>query len=189
MNKISEMVTDLVRGYMAHGFSLYLGENARGSQSKERFATYLTKDNGKTVVKVYGETRRGEDFSYKLAVVVELFEEDRWRSAFWNGRGDTLSEKVFYIYESEKGRELYLDTEEEYKALRQLRRERDRAQNEKPVELTSDKAKKIALNLVRKRKGFKSTALKDIQKVVRRDSCYFVVIDGKGRISIFLKQV
>lgn len=88
MNTITQFATNLVRAYMADGYSLYLGENARGSQSGEAFAIHLTNDNGKTVVKIYGMHRLDDDCNYRIDAVVERFKNGH--SALWNGKGEIL---------------------------------------------------------------------------------------------------
>lgn len=182
-SKINEMVTGLVGDYINNGYTLYLGENARGSQTHEEFAVYLTNDNGKTVIKIYGNTRRDANFTRLLVVVVERFENDGQRT-FWNGQGDTLSEKVYYIYESGY-KKLYIEDKEEFDRLTQIKRQRRKANEENDtVELSSDKAKKIALKLLKKKRGYKSTKLCEIKKVERFCGRYSVYLENRGRVAI-----
>lgn len=183
MNKINEMVTEMVKDYMGNGYTLYLGENAHGSQSREDFAIHLTNDNGKTVLKIYGTVKRGENWTRELHVIAEEFENDGSRT-FWDGTGKNISDKVFYVYESRKGKELYIENKEEFDRLNQIKEQRRENRKNKTTELKSDKAKKIALKLLKKKKGYKSTKLCEIKRLERQGGRYAVYLENRGRVAI-----
>ena len=186
---MNKRVTETVKRYLSEGYEFYLGNNAHGSQSREEFALHLTNDNGKTVLKIYGTVKHGENWTtQELHVIAEKFKNDKTQDKiFWNGQGEKLGEKVYYIYETTKwsGKKLYIEDKEEYDRLTQIKLQRRKANEEnKTVELKSEKSKKIALKLLKKKRGYKSTKLKEIIMVARRHGQYAVYLDGMGWISI-----
>lgn len=184
---MNKMVTELVKEYLSNGYELYLGNNAHGSQSREVFAIHLTNDNGKTVVKVYGTLKRSENRTRELHVVAEEFNNKGGDITFWNDHGENKKTlKIYYIYETNQlnDKRLYIEDKEEFDRLIQLKRQRNRNKEDDGFEFKSEKAKKIALKLIKKKKGYKSTKLKEITKVVRRYGQYKVYLDGMGWTSI-----
>lgn len=184
---MNKMVTKMVKEYLNNGYEMYLGNNAHGSQSREEFAIHLTKDNGKTVLKIYGTLKRSENWTRELHVVAEEFNNKEGDRTFWNDHGKNKKTlKIYYIYETNQlnDKRLYIEDKEEFDRLIQLKRQRNKNREEESTELKSDKAKKIALKLLKKKRGYKSTKLCEIKKVERFCGRYSVYLENKGRVAI-----
>lgn len=183
--RADSIVTPLVQEYLKNGYTLYIGDNSSGSQG-EYFSIYLTNDNGKTVLKIYGKRKWHDNHDAELHVITEKFTNNNQLGTLWNGRGDVLSDNIWYMHEGTKGQVLYLKNYKEYKRIQELKLKRMESRKKTPrLVTTSDKAKMVAFKLLTKKKGLKQIRLNDIDKIVREKSRCYVYINKRGRILVY----
>ena len=174
MAEISAIYTQTIQSYLAQGFVFAVGEFCRGSQG-ETAKVDLTNDGGKTVYRVWLYGSYHSDIAHlrscdTLSLVVKKYENVHENSTIWYSEGEVVSQKTFYSINERGSRKVYVETEEEFDIINNVRNERSHRRYEmKRDYVTLDNvSKKVVFNLARKQKGYKSILLKDIQSVERR---------------------
>lgn len=167
--------TEKVQELLSQGY--FFWTSSRGHQGEE-MKVDLTKD-GKTVIRVLLEKEGYDIWSFIFILkVIEFYNEDMsdmtfW--TFWNKEGKLLFKKVFYEVSPKNSGHLPIFTENkaEYDSVIELRKNRFL---EKSVEnyWLPDSCNRLALKLLRKRKGFKSIPLSKVSHVEREPNAYRV---------------
>ena len=97
----------------------------------------------------------------------------------WNGNLEIIEETKFY----EVAENLYVETEEEYRNICDIRLNRFRRRAKREYAELKEDAKKIVLPFVKRQTGFKSCKLKDIERVEKftkySRTRYEVIVKGK----------
>lgn len=164
-NEISKVFTDKVNEYLMNGFIFYVGEEGRGHQGEE-FKVCLTNDNGKTVYVIFlDKCFNGRSLPNTMELFVKKYE--RTGRIFWLNEGEEICKKVFYEISSRRNN-VYVENEEDSKAITKISDERFHAKctNENQLKKLPVTANKVAFQILKKMKGYKSVPLKNIEYVV-----------------------
>ncbi len=174
---ISLMFTTIIQDYLNLGFIFNYAENARGTQGEDIRAD-LTKDGGKTVYRVY-VNKRYEIGHHCVYIIVEKFTNCDNSSTLWQGKGEKISEKKLWCINDKRWSNVYVESKEDFEAIKEVQRERcnknyelERCKTSTTLPAT---ANKIGLILIRKIKGYKGTTLKQITKVEHRLGFGYIV--------------
>lgn len=182
---IATVLTSKVNEFLSKGFVFYIGEGSRGSQGEET-KVCMTNDGGKTVYLIY-IIKKYACMNPTMSIFVKRYHEANERRTFWLNEGEEVYMKTFFQITDYK-KELYVENPVECKAIKDKQYKRRshyyNVQDAKKETVLSENCKKIALKMLRQRKGYKSTQLKDIQKVVRRSGSICVYIAKKGYATI-----
>ena len=181
--------TEKVQELLSQGY--FFWTSSRGHQGEE-MKVDLTKD-GKTVIRVLLEKEGYNIWSYIFALrVIEFHNEYMSTMTFWNKEGKLLFKKVFYEVSSENSKfpPAFTENKAEYDSVMELRKNRFL---EKSVEnyWLPDSCNKLALKLLRKRKGFKSISLSKVSHVEREPNAYrvcFIQDCSHGSVLIPLRK-
>ena len=163
--------TQKVNEYLSKGFIFNCARSSGGTQGEEMKAC-LSNDGGKTVFiifleNVYGGFRDAD----KMIIQVRKYEDCNDNSTLWLSKGEEIEKIIFYALERRHcGKERFVENLEDYEAIRAIQDERFSIKSS----MTSDKILpekyyKLALKVIKKRKGYKSRQLKDVMKVVKRN--------------------
>lgn len=188
-----EMVfTNKVNEFLAQGFYFNMTEGARGHQGEE-MKVCLTNDGGKTAYLIFVDREYGRfsDNSPDAIVIYVKKYEDAERGTLWIKEGEEVWKKTFYAIERTRryGKEVYVESLDEFKLIQKIQEERFNKKHNLPYEKElPESTRRIAVNILRKKKGYKATLLKDVTRVVRRrtDNALIAHIVGKG--SAFLDR-
>lgn len=183
--EISLMFTTIIKDYFNLGFIFNYAENSRGTQGEDMKAD-LTNDGGKTVYRVYVNNSREGWGDTCVYIIVEKFTNCDGTSTLWQGKGEKILEKKLWQINDERGDNVYVESKEDFEAIKQVRRNRSNERYEiercETIKELSATANKIGLLLVRKIKGYKGTTLKQITKVEHRVGFgYDVYVCKNGR--------
>lgn len=183
VNDISVMYTTIIQDYLNLGFIFNYAESSRGSQGEDMKAD-LTKDNGKTVYRVYVYKHYEGWGDTCVYIVVEKFANCNKNSTLWQGKGEKVYEKKLWEIDKYSKDSTYVENKEDFEAIKEI--QRARANNRYEIE-QSEKSKvlpatanKIGLVLVRRIKGYKTTQLKQITKVEHRLGYGYIVHTEKN---------
>lgn len=192
MAEISAIYTQTIQSYLAQGFVFAVGEFCRGSQG-ETAKVDLTNDGGKTVYRVWLYGSYHSDISHRrscdiLNVVVKKYENVHENSTIWYSEGVVVSQKTFWSIGERWSKKVYVETEEEFDIINNIRNERIRRHYEIGDYVTlNNVSKKVVFNLAKKQKGYKSILLKDIQSVQRRIGKGYYKINIANRSYLLLE--
>ena len=183
---IATLFTAKVNEYLSAGFIFYVGCGARGSQGEES-KVCLTNNGGHTVYMIYMYKKYNGMEPTTMSIYVRRYRDVEERSTLWLNEGEEVYMKSFFLITEHK-KELYVENPMDCKLLaeKQIARweHRYNVKESKYERILPESTKKIALEIVRRRKGFKSTQLKNIEKVVMRKNSIGVHIAGKGYVTI-----
>lgn len=188
INQIEKRYSHKVAVLIRTGYTISC-EHTRGCQSREVTSVSLTKDNGKTFIKVALIDDVVSLRKTKLKLVTLKFANADKTRTLWNDEGEVLSEETFFEVCRRKG--IYSDSEEEFDNILALQSERykNRAYcEETPVEVLGEKVKAIVWKMVRKRDGYKSIKKKDIKKVVKDSYTYLIHIENRPCLRFSLRK-
>ena len=182
---ISLMFTTIIQDYLNLGFIFNYAESARGTQGEDMKAD-LTKDGGKTVYRVYVNKRYEGWGDICVYIIVEKFTNCNKNDTLWQGKGEKISEKKLWQIDDKRWNNVYVESKEDFEAIKQVRRNRSNKRYEieryRKIKELPVTANKIGLLLVRKIKGYKGTTLKQITKVEHRVGFgYDVYVCKNGR--------
>lgn len=175
-NEIGMAFTEKVNEYLMKGFIFYLGEEGRGHQGEET-KVCLTNDGGKTVYVIFLDKRYN---GFNSADTMELFVKkyERTGRTFWlEKEGEEIFRKVFYEISSRRRNDVYVENEKDSKAITKISDERLHAKyaNKNQLKKLPATANKVAFQILKKMKGYKSVPLKNIEYVVHEIGKGFAV--------------
>lgn len=183
--ELDKKFTEAVAKYMSKG--MFIATQSMNGHQGEEGKVDLTDGKNTYRVLMY---RDSEMFQGIFIIEVRKYDEyvKRGMHTLWNGEGE-LVETVCKVYEIEtRGREnVYVETEEEAKAIRELQLERYRGFGNYWRELEYFNADRVAKAVRATGKhGYKRVKASDIGKVIRRvdKAQYRVEIWGKASIVI-----
>jgi len=165
-NDISVILTKIVNEYLSKGFVFAIDDKLRGSQGEE-VKIDLTNDGGKTIHRVW-LTSDFIDISNRVLIIsVKKYLED----ACWFSKGELVYQRKFYSINEridEKG--VFVEFESDYKSIRKIQYERARNKYDYDFIMIklSESCKSVALKIIRKRKGYKTVKLDDIENIYHR---------------------
>lgn len=197
--EINQKYTELVAGFMAHGYYIN-SATMSGSQSNEIASVDLT--DGKEIIRVcmeecdreieengrrhYGRIEGVRIFAGKVTdEYIRPNGTGRLGFTIWNDRLEVITEEYFYEVgtANRNGSKAYGTYEEGVAANIKVRERYLSRRDDDTKELTSQKAKEVALKWVKKQPRKKSTKLEHIQKVYRSNlygrTSYHVVVKGE----------
>lgn len=180
---ISLMFTTIIQDYLNLGFIFNYAESARGTQGEDMKAD-LTKDGGKTVYRVYVNKHYEGWGDTCVYIIVEKFTDCDGTSTLWQGKGEKISEKKLWQICDKRWNNVYVESKEDFEAIKQVQRNRSNERYEiercKTSATLPATANKIGLILVRRIKGYKGTTLKQITKVEHCLGFGYIVHIDKG---------
>lgn len=185
---MSDKVSTLLNGGYVMNF-VSMG----GSQSNEEGHVDLSKDGGKTVVRVYLTHNYSSTTSCHVLSVVEEKHSDceDTLKTLWNGRGEILSKDTFYSLGKDRDFYHYKDNLSFVKDENILA-DIDNLRSERFYKRNQDKIRKISptktiLDIVHKRKGYGKVKLSDIDCVKKFECNKNYRIDFKnGKNPIYI---
>ena len=146
----------------------------------------LTNDGGKTVYVIYLEKHYEFQGADTMKLQVRRYRDANNKYTLWLKEGEEVYTKIFF--EIGRRKDAYIEDFADWKAINEKQFERWQRRNEartaKQETVLPKSTWKIAVNMLKQRKGYKSTQLKDIEKVVRRNGSVCVYIKSKGYISV-----
>ena len=171
LNEISKAYSDLIAERLADGYVLNM-RTMSGSQGEYgRFD--LTKDGGKTVHRLY-MSREYKDsgmwYSFDtLRIVEEEFDNQRNSDLLWNGKGNKILEKKYYLIDR-KRKGYSLDPYTSYTQSVEFMKSADKKHCEREDSKCSDSTRTIKptqkmVEIINHYKGFKGIKLADIESV------------------------
>ena len=195
--ELSQAFTNIVQSYLNSGFMIWMS-GCSGSQGEE-MKIDLSNDNGKTVYRVwmnddhlYGDDVEKKFHSYDVNVMkifVKKYDIEYKCHTLWMNEGEEVECYTYYKIDDHK--DVYVFDECDYADLIWIHNERQRVRWELKKDWKSVHGipSKILLNIVRKQKGYKSVAAKDIQSVERRINKGYYKINITNRSSLLLEIV
>lgn len=187
--EIAMVFTQKVNEYLSQGFYFNLAESSRGHQGEE-LSAYLTKDGGKTVYLIFADKEYGNyDDADKMVLYVKKYENAEGRTC-WMKEGEEVWKKTFYQLENHHRyrQEVYVESRDEYKAIKSIQDERYDQRHNLPYEKELPaSAKRIAVDILRKKRGYKTILVKDVTKVVRRRVDNALIAYVKGSTAFLTK--
>ncbi len=161
--------TKVVNEYLQNGFVFNLAESTSGSQGEE-MRVNLTNDGGNTVYVIYVDRCSISDENFRkqgLNLVVEKFVDVKNASTLWRGRGEVVSERMFYCISDFYYNPVFVDNKADFEAITKISNERCHAKyvgNNKFKKLPAT-SNKVAFQILKKMKGYKTVPLKNIEFV------------------------
>ena len=187
--EIAMVFTQKVNEYLSQGFYFNLAESSRGHQGEE-LSAYLTKDGGKTVYLIFADKEYGNyDDADKIVLYVKKYENAEGRTC-WMKEGEEVWKKTFYQLENHHRycQEVYVESYDEYKAIKSIQDKRCDQRYNLPYEKELPaSAKRIAVDILRKKKGYKTILVKDVTKVARRRVDNALIAYVKGSTAFLTK--
>lgn len=167
-NDIAKIYTSKVKEFLDDGYNFYFYSGSQGEDCK----TCLTKDGGRTVFIIFVDTEH-EGFNNIKVIYIKKYEDVYAGKTLWLSKGEIVSKKEFYcISDRNRDNNLFVENKDEFEIIQKIQHERCRARwdMEKINRETqlSEKCYKVALKIIRKRKGCKSIQIKDIKKITHR---------------------
>jgi len=193
--ELSQAFTNIVQSYLNSGFMIWMS-GCSGSQGEE-MKIDLSNDNGKTVYRVWMKDERlyGDDVEKKfhsydvnaMKIFVKKYNIECKHQTLWMREGEEVECYTYYRIDDYK--DVYVFDECDYADLIWIHNERQRGRWDlrKDWESISSVPSKVLLNIVRKQKGYKSVAAKDIQSVERRINKGYYKINIVNRSSLLLE--
>ena len=178
-NNINEIYTSFVQMFLSQGYVIYSGDNTSGTQGEET-KIHFSKDNGKTIFKLYIDTFYGdtnlEKGTYRscrgLKIVIEKFEGCK-NSTLWNGKGELYLEEKFFAVVDRYDCNAFVKTVEEYEEFYKFKYERweERHTEKKNNELKKDSFF-AAIPALHKIYGYKYVRTSDIDSIKHEDGFF-----------------
>ena len=167
--EIGMAFTQKVNEYLSRGFIFNWARSSGGTQGEEMKAC-LTNDGGKTVYIIFLEDAFGGfENPDKMIIQVKKYENADDSSTLWLNQGEFVEHIIFYTLETTgkcfKSR--WVESLEDYELIKAIQNKRYAIHRECDI-VFSDKYKKLAWKIIRKKSGYKSTPLKDVIKVIRK---------------------
>ena len=169
--------TKIVNEYLQNGFVFNLAESTSGSQGEE-MRVNLTNDGGNTVYIIYINRCSISDENFRkqgLNLVVEKFVDAKNASTLWRGRGEIVSEKIFYCITDFYYNPKFVDNKADFVTIMKISYERRHARYTNRFKELPATANKVAFQILKKMKGYKSVPLKNIEYVAREVEKGFAV--------------
>ena len=194
-NELSQVFINVVQSYLNSGFMIWMS-GCSGSQGEE-MKIDLSNDNGKTVYRVwmdkttlYGSEIREKYNVYDIDIVqifVKKYDIKYTGQTLWMKEGTQVECYTYYLIDQRKG--VYVSNLNDFVELSEIQNERQRVrwESKKEWKSVSSIPSKILLNVVRKQKGYKSVAAKDIQSVERRVGKGYYRINFNNRSTLLLE--
>ena len=195
-NDISTIVSQKVAEMLGQGFNLYFNSGSQGEEGK----VCLTNDNGKTVYvfwihKEYESLSENRwDRSNVMYITGKKYSNVYQGKTLWFNEGELFFEQKWFQIESQDER--YVEDVEDWRIIYKIRSDRrhlhyEMEENYNVVKLPV-KMNKIALKVIKNKKGYKSVSLKDINYITRRIGShytfYFTKESGKMDCTVTLKK-
>ena len=130
-----------------------------------------------------------EDSADTMTIYIKKYEDAEGRTC-WMKEGKEVWKKTFYLVGNHHRyrQEVYVESLDEWKVIKNVQDkrcdERRRVQYEKEL---PESTRRNAVNILRKRKGYKSILLKDVTRVVRRKLDNSLIAYVKGS-AVFLTK-
>lgn len=190
-NDINAIYTNLVSEYISKGFVINF-RIVRGSQGEESKID-LTNDNGKTIYRIWILTEYFDVSDRKLMIVIEKFSNCEASDTLWFGRGEKIFERIFYFITRRRSRNIYVKSKDNFEIIREIQKSREDLEYKESCRLIelSDSCKKIALKIIRKKKGYKTVKIDDLNSVSRRYdiSSYYFDFNEKENFAVWIKRI
>lgn len=193
--ELSKAFTNVVQSYLNSGFMIWMS-GCTGSQG-ELMKVDLSNDNGKTVYRVWMDDDRlwGRENLEKyhtydvdtVKIFVKKYEIKYPGSTLWMKEGEEVESYIYYKVDDRKG--VYVVDENDFIELIKVHNNRQQLRWEmhKEYKALSNIPSKVLLNVVRKQKGYKSVAVRDICSVDRRVGKGYYRIEFKNRATLLLE--
>lgn len=177
MDGIRFLYDKLVRNFLDIGFQLTFGDS--GSQGEMAKVDLINPLDTSFIYRVWvwkDYEKINDECIYHADTVnfaVKKYENDG--RTLWMSKGTDVivQEKLYRI--SDRCREVYCRTVDEWLAIHNVSLERSRARHSVGNERMTESFSRKALTVIRKRKGFKSTKLSDIINIERRNGYGYIV--------------
>jgi hypothetical protein len=171
-NDISNIVSQKVAEMLTQGFNFCFYSGSQGEEGK----VCLTPDEGKTVYIfwIHKEWEKVSDDGWEMADVMYItgkkYSDVYKNQTLWFSEGELFFEKKWFKLDSKEER--YVENLEDWKILDNIHSDRrhlhyEMSDRRNTVKLPA-KLHKIALKVIKNKKGYKSVSLKDIESVTRR---------------------
>lgn len=171
-NDISVIFSHKVAEMLSKGFIFYFDGGSQGEDGK----VCLTNDGGKTVYIFWVHTEyeslseNGWDRTDVLYITAKKYTDVYPRKTLWFHDGEKFFEQKWFKIDSREER--YVEEVESWRIIQSIHEERrnmhyEIKNSESNIKL-SEKARKVALKIIRCKKGYKSVSLKDIDHVDRK---------------------
>ena len=185
-NEISIIFTQKVNEMLGQGFVFYFDSGSQGEEGQ----VCLTNDGGKTVYVFYVhkeyETIDKEkwDRAGTILITAEKFTVNHSSQTLWLGKGEKFFEAKWFCIDNRSGKNVYVETIEEFKMIDEISCERVNLRYSRNNEITilDEKYYKIAVSILNKRSGYKSLKVRHITKMERKqNNRYFVYFEKSGK--------
>lgn len=192
-NDINEIYTSFVQMFLSQGYVIYSSGNTSGTQGEES-KIHFSKDNGKTIFKLYIDRFFGDaDFEKckyiscrGLKIVIEKFENNR-NSTLWNGKGELYLEEKFFAVVDRYDCNAFVKTIKEYEEFYKFKEERWEGRH---IEKKYNELKKdsffAAIPALHKIYGYKYVRTSDIDSI-KHENDFFVVYFNNNKKPACLK--
>lgn len=171
-NDVSVILSQKVAEMLSNGFIFYFYGGSQGEEGK----VCLTNDDGKTVYvfwvhKEYESlSEKGWDRAEVLYITAKKYTDVYPGKTLWFNDGEKFFEQKWFKLDSKEER--YVENLNDWRILYDIRSERrnlhyEMSDSHNTIKL-SEKFHKIALKVIKNKKGYKSVSLKDIDHVCRR---------------------
>lgn len=182
MDDISSYVATMVKGFLDHGFKFYFISGSQGELEHYAF----TKDGGKTVfvIWVYEKYEKVlDDSDDVLHITCKKYIGINEHSILWMSEGEVIDDNKFYRISSRK--KVYVKSIIDYERVNLIRHGRVCDRFSPVPYVFSDSAKKVAYNIIKNRKGYKSVKLSDILRVIRTSFGYGIIFTPESKKANF----
>ena len=192
-NDISSIVSQKVAEMLAHGFNFYFYGGSQGEEGK----VCLTPDEGKTVYIfwIHKEYEKVSDDAWDRSEVMYVtgkkYSDCYQGKTLWFSQGELFFEQKWFKLDSKNER--YVENIEDWKIIDKIhsdRRDLHYEMNECYLIKLPAKMNKIALKIIKNKKGYKSVTLKDIEFITRRLNYGFIFnFTRESKKSSFVKSL
>lgn len=178
----------MVKQFLEIGFTFSFKNN--GTQGELAKTTMVRKQEPQYIYCIWAYRKSEQiDGLWVDTIRVEFKRYDVNCPTLWMEKGDCVISKVFYEIRNSYKDSVFVLTLDEYKFIQNVRCERQSIrlelyQSAKESDITNESLKKAVLPLVKKHKGYKSTKISDVIKVVRRNGFGYSVYLSKGIIDL-----
>ena len=176
-NDISSIVSQKVAELLAQGFNFYFYSGSQGEEGK----VCLTPDEGKTVYIfwIHKEYEQVSDSDWgrcnAMYITGKKYSDVYQGKTLWFKEGELFFERKWFELDSKEER--YVENLKDWKILDDIHYDRrhiyyEMSNNRNTIKLSA-KVHKIALKVIKNKKGYKSVSLKDIESVTRRIGSHY----------------
>lgn len=185
-NEIRTAFTNKVNEYLARGMEINVGTMSGTSGEISR----IDVTDGKYIYRIkldrdYMKVAEGDDYfrTNTVNLTVEKFENKRAPvldtfAILWGGEGELVEEKIWYSIDDRKA---FVDTIENAKRYIELREARLQARRTVRKEVTDPARLALIYKLVKKQRGYATTAKKNILKVTLEGKRYYVYFTADSK--------